>query len=119
MVVASQVWVKGVFLMSDASAFDLPEYARFASEVVRSIYLDIWFEDNTRWIRIDVLRDLVGNYGPYSIRIMTVSGEAGEFLGGEYPYCVGDSPEEVLKKCLKQLSEIAGIVQGLETMKAR
>ncbi len=105
--------------MSETSTFVLPEYARAASEVVHSIYLDIWWDRTTRWIRIDVLKDLAENYGPYSIRIFTASGEAGEFLDGEYPYWIGDSPEEAMEKCFAGLSELAGVHEGLNTKNSK
>lgn len=105
--------------MAETSTFKLPDYARYASEVVHSVYLEVWWEETTRWLRIDVLKDLVGNYGPFSIRIFSASGDTGEFLGGEYPYWQGDSPEEAVQKCLEGLSNLAGISRGIETKNAR
>jgi hypothetical protein len=97
--------------------FEKPDYARYAFEVVRSLILDIWWENSTRWVRIDVLKDLVGNYRPYSVRI---------FLRGpyetdpwaepsEYPYWTGDSLDAALQACLDGLADRAEVAAGMES----
>lgn len=101
--------------MSEEKKMKLPEYARHMHEVVRSIYLDAWIEETTKWLRIDVLFDLGDTYGPYSIRIHEIGNPSSEFLGGEYPFYVGKSPEEALEKCLEGLPQLACISRGIKS----
>lgn len=105
--------------MTDKPTFHIPDYANYAFEVVRAFYLEVWFEETTRWLRVDVLKDLVGNYDPYSVRIFGASGDTGEFLDGEYPYWTGSTPEEAVRACFDGLREMAGIARGLEAKAVR
>jgi hypothetical protein len=106
-------------MMTEHNSFKLPDYARYAHEVVGSFYIEVWIEDNTRWLRIDVLKDLVGNFGPYSVRIFVAGEHGGPWSEmEEYPWWTGDSPEDVVEKCLAGLADRAEIVRGVETREA-
>ena len=98
-------------------AFLLPAYARYAFERVRTLELEVWFESGTRWIRLDVLRDLVGNDAPYVVRVYT-EGERlgapwGELEAGAYPWWRGETAEQAIRACLVGLAERAPIRRGL------
>ena len=95
--------------MSRAHAFRLPDYARYAFEEVRQLQLEVWFEEGTRWIRLVVMRDLLGNDSPYVVRVYTEGLKMGdpwvEFEEGAYPWFRGTTPEEAVQNCLLQLEE--------------
>lgn len=102
--------------MAEQNSFVLPDYARYAHEVVGSFYLDVWIEDSTRWLRIDVLKDLVGNHGPYSVRIFVEGEHHGPWEEMvEYPWFVGKTSQEAVDRCLAGLADRAEVVRGVET----
>jgi hypothetical protein len=102
--------------------FQKPDYAQHAFEVVRSLIIEVLWEDTTRWMRIEVLKDLLVNkYGPYSVRIFV----RGKYETDpwaeppEYPYWIGNSADEALEECLKGLAERAEIADGVERRERR
>lgn len=102
-------------------SFKRPSYARSAFELIRSVLLEVWWEDSTRWMRIEVFKDLGGTYGPYSVRIFL----QGQFETdpwaepSEYPYWIGETPEAALNACLDGLADRAEIATGVETRDRR
>jgi hypothetical protein len=99
------------------SAFQLPAYARYAFERVRSLELEVWFEDGTRWIRLECLRDLAGNDAPFVVRVYAEGERLGdpwvELEGGAYPWWRGASAEAAIRSCLDGLSTRSPIRRGL------
>lgn len=100
------------------SSFPLPPYARYALEHVRSVELEVHFETSTRWIRLDVLRDLAGNESPFVVRVYTEPDRLGdpwvELERGTYPWWRGATAEAALQACLAGLADREPIRAGLK-----
>ena len=98
-------------------ALRLPDYARYAFESVRTLHLEVWFEESTRWIRMEVLRDLLGNDSPFVVRVYTEGDQLGdpwqELENGEYPWWRANTAEEAIQACLDGLGEREPIQRGL------
>ncbi|MCP3917713.1 MAG: hypothetical protein GY711_19385 [bacterium] len=106
-----------------SAPFELPSYARYAFEEVRRVHLEVWFENSTRWVRLDVLRDLVGNDSPYAVRVFTEGDTLGapwrELEDGAYPWWRGATADEALSACLVGLGDRRPILEGLASRSKR
>jgi len=94
-----------------------PRYVNAAARVVDSVYIDAWIEDNTRWIRIDILQYLTEAMFPFMARVFV----SGEYNGPwaemeEYPWCVGQTADVALWKMIGTLEDRAEMVRGVEAL---
>ena len=93
--------------MTDLPFLELPDYARYAFEQVRTLHLEVQFEDSTRWLRLDVMRDLAGNDAPFVVRVFCEGERLGdpwrELEDGQYPWWRGASADEAVARRLAEL----------------
>lgn len=109
--------------MDSYYALRLPSYARYAFEAVRTLHLQVWFENGSRWVRLDVLRDLLGNDAPFVVRVFTegekLSEPWRELEDGEYPWWRAETAEEAIQSCLDGLAERGPIQRGMANRPAK
>ncbi len=107
--------------MTDSPRLELPAYARYAFEQVHTLHLEVHFEESTRWLRLDVLRDLAGNDAPFVVRVFAEDDRLGdawrELEDGQYPWWRGQTSEAAIQSCLEGLAERGPIVRGMAARK--